>query len=658
MQAEGKGRSGLSKRYEVCPRCALWRTPFSSLFGNMSFMFFGCLSAAARGFIIGSDAKEPPIDSNCDTTITLWSVCVWYVWWRAVIVFYLFRVPQGHDKILQQQRTEARSGTKVCSNRGKRFVLQCFSLLFFFGSKTWPPFAHIRSQLLLHNNRALAAHQPTPLFVLARAATAVAVILVAHCQLDGSSSGREDAFRATVDSQWALLAFEDDDNPLQPSLSTVQGGGNSGEDGALPGGNRKKSTKGATMPPLRSPFLVCLDRHPDAIAALENVVHRTQTQLTYSRGDTACLLVGLRLDEVEAVRLSEGVHVIEPLPQPAKLSRSLHAKLKDPIEPLNDDVDMVNTRGGSSLSSSSSSGGEGVSKNSGSGGDSQEERQPLAPPRDVFFNHGEGLPTDLDISLTPGTWGSEMGQTWKEHLTSFESTAHLWDEHLRERFLWTQRQALLDGDEATVGGVTEDKRNGDKKRRDLADEGAPSSTAARISRKSRTALVEAHGLEDLEKLWNQAADHSSKDGACDFGRLRATSASGEENNTDAEIQESGEKPKRRDGKRVRRGWGGRSGTSKRDHASARDGEKSGGGKHDRVVLRGAGSLGSNPRDNAHCLLTVLAYLATRPEVAYVDDLPQVFELNVEAAWITQSGEATTYSIWDQGIDGRTEVYTW
>ena len=68
-----------------------------------------------------------------------------------------------------------------------------------------------------------------------------------------------------------------------------------------------------------------------------------------------------------------------------------------------------------------------------------------------------------------------------------------------------------------------------------------------------------------------------------------------------------------------------------------------------------GSLGSSAEDDARCLLTVLAYLATRPEVAYLDELPPVFELNVEAAWITQSGEETTYSTWSQGIDGRTEV---
>ena len=77
--------------------------------------------------------------------------------------------------------------------------------------------------------------------------------------------------------------------------------------------------------------------------------------------------------------------------------------------------------------------------------------------------------------------------------------------------------------------------------------------------------------------------------------------------------------------------------------------------HDRVVIQGADSLGNTAEDNAHCLLTVLAYLATRPEVAYVDDFPEVIPFNVEAAWVTQSGKESTYSVWDQGIDGRTEA---
>lgn len=444
-----------------------------------------------------------------------------------------------------------------------------------------------------------------------------------------------------------MLVSEGNEDQTQPSFLSVQGD-SSVDDGALPGG--KKSASGTTMPPLRSPFLVCVDRHPDAIIALESVVHRTRIQLAYSHGDTACLLAGLCLDEVEAMQLSEGVRVIEPLPQPAKFSRSLHAKLEDTLESSGDN-DTVNTRhGGSPLSD----GGERVSEKSGSGGDSQQQSQPLAPPHKILFNHGEGLPSDLDVSLTPGTWGLDMEHTWTEHLTSFESTAHLWDEHLRERFLWTRRKAILDADEVSVGSRVPEARNGDKKRRDLANDGA---SAASIPRKFRNALVEAHGLDDLEQLWDQAVSHSSKNGACDFQRLRATSASQEETSTDPDLREPRENLKAHDDERRQRGWNERSGTSQKDHGSAKEGKKSG-GTHDRVVLRGAGSLGNTPQDNAHCLLTVVAYLATRPEVSYVDDLPQVFELNVEAAWITQSGQETTYSIWDQGIDGRTEVRTW
>lgn len=378
---------------------------------------------------------------------------------------------------------------------------------------------------------------------------------------------------------------------------------------------------GASSLLLRYPFLVCGDRHPDAILALQSVVHRARTQLAYSRGDTACLLAGVRLDEVETVRQSEGVHAIEPLPQPAKLSRSLHAKLGDPPEPSSGrDSKRQGTKSG--------------------GGASQPQQAPHLG--NVRFNHGEGLPSDLDVSLTPGIWGVDMVHTWVEHLTSFETAAHLWDEHLRQRFFWTRRPTV-DGGEETAGhpraGAGDNKG---KKRRGLADDGARPSSIPSV-RRARNALVETHGLEDIERLWEQTAEHSSADGGCDFGRLRASSAS-EDSNTEHTAKGLGGKPKRRPN--------GRSGSSQKGSASNKG---SSGDNHDRVVLRGAGSLGITPQDNTHCLLTVLAYLATLPEVAYLDELPQVFELNVEAAWITQSGEETAYSIWNQGIDGRTEV---
>lgn len=373
---------------------------------------------------------------------------------------------------------------------------------------------------------------------------------------------------------------------------------------------------------------MCGDRHPDAILALESVVHRARTQLAYSHGDTACLLVGLRLDEVETVRQSKGVHAIEPLPQPAKLSRSLHAKLEDPIE---------------------SSSGRGSERRGTKSGGGAKHSQQAPPPRNVRFNHGKGLPRDLDVSLTPGVWGLDVVHTWTEHLTSFETAAHLWDEHLRQRFLWTRRPTV-DGDEAAAGhpggGAGYNER---KKRRGLADDGARPSSNIPGTRRARNALVEKHGLEDLERLWEQTAGHGGEGGGCDFGRLLASSASAH-SNIESNAKELGGKRKPR---HQRRRPNDRPGSPQKKGSAPTKGGN--GDNHDRLVLRGVGSLGVTPQDNAHCLLTVLAYLATRSEVAYLDELPQVFELNVEAAWITQSGEETAYSIWNQGIDGRTEV---
>ena len=441
-------------------------------------------------------------------------------------------------------------------------------------------------------------------------------------QLDASPSGREEVFRATVESQWALLASGDEDD-AQHSPLPVHGDG----DGVLPG-TRESTASGPSGPLLRSPFLVCGDRHPDAILALESVVHRARTQLAYSRGDTACLLAGLRLDEVETVRLSDGIHAVEPLPQPAKLSRSLHAKLEDPLE------------------SSSGGGGEGRGSNSGSGA-RQPQRAP--PPGNVRFNHGEGLPSDLDVSLTPGVWGLGMVDAWAEQLTSFETVAHLWDGHLRQRFLWTRRPTEDGGGAAAGqpgGGAGDNER---KQRRGLTDDGARRSSVPGIPR-ARNALVETHGLEGLERLWEQTSERGSKGGGCDFERLRTSSASAG-SNIDPNLEGLGRKPT----PRYERGRPTRRPGSLSQKGSAPTKGAGGGDNHDRVVLRGVSSLGITPQDDAHCLLTVLAFLVTRAEVSYLDELPRVFELNVEAAWITQSGEENAYSIWNQGIDGRTEV---
>ena len=111
-------------------------------------------------------------------------------------------------------------------------------------------------------------------------------------KLDCASSGREKAFLATLDAEWTRLAINADD-----------------------------ASK------LRSPFLVYTGGHPHVIRGLEVSLHPVRPQLVYSRGDTACLVVGIRLDDIDAVMAAEGIHAIKPLPHPVKLSRNLYATL-------------------------------------------------------------------------------------------------------------------------------------------------------------------------------------------------------------------------------------------------------------------------------------------------------------------------------------------
>lgn len=427
-------------------------------------------------------------------------------------------------------------------------------------------------------------------------------------QLDRASSGREGAFRATLDSEWARLRSSRDSGGKVP----LSKGSKSNVGDRLVGDGNSASTL------QRSPFLVCTDRHPDAILELENMIHRTRTQLTYSRGDTACVLAGLRLEDVEALRELEWVHAVEPLPHPAKLSRNLYAEL----EPLADGEKHANSasRDNGQRSTTKRAQGDDVDYSEASNNDdgpSSRRQMGARPslPRNIRFNHGEGLPNDLDVSLTPGTWGLGLADKWTQHLASFGSTGRLWDDHLREELLWTRSDL---GTELATRAAGAGAGAGEK---EVEDIGA-----------LRNTVVTEHGLSDTASLWEQAAASSSRDGACDLGRLRAVSESSQG------VREGSAEGA---GRRHRGGNGSAKGMS--------------GETHDRVVLRGVGGLGKTEQDDAHCLLAVMAYLMTRPEVAYVDDLPQVVPLNIEAAWITQSGEETTYSVWDQGIDGRTEV---
>lgn len=305
-------------------------------------------------------------------------------------------------------------------------------------------------------------------------------------KLDMASSGREEAFLATLDVELTHLLQITTQAAPQEDMTKFSGG---------------------LVP--RSPFFVCTDRHPDVINTLinsESFAHSAQARLVYSRGDTACLLAGLCAEDVDNVRVAEGIHVVEPLPQTAKLSRSLYATL---------------------------------AKNPDQNGD---------------------LPDSLEVYITPGSWEPGFGRRWKGHLDRFGSVGQLWHDHLRELFLWT-------------------------------------------GERSHT-LVTGHGLSETADLWGHVVYRSSKDGdACNLGRIRVS-------------------PETDDGK---------------------------------IVLHDAGSLGERKENHSNCLLTILAYLTTRPEVAYVDEVPRAIPFNIEAAWIAQSGRETTYPLWNHGINGHTEV---
>lgn len=400
--------------------------------------------------------------------------------------------------------------------------------------------------------------------------------------MDLSTSGREKAFQAAISSEWDILASRQAHSDwLSNSLSAD---------------SVRFSRADEATGSLRSPFVICTDRHPDAIDVVEKKIERIHMQLVYSRGDTACLVAGLELEDIDAVRQSEGLRFVEPLPHPAKLSRSLHAEL-EPVagDIIGEDAGVKVRRPGTSRTQTS---GEG-------GGDTDKEQLP----RKIRLAHGDGLPADLEVTLTPGTWGMSIARKWTRHLSSFESTAHLWDDHLRERLLWTRSDSLSEVFESSRG------QKGDK---------------LEINK-----MVVDHGLRDMAELWDHVARSSSKSGACDLGSLEVSNDDQGAAGAASRIgRQSGNPPGQAKTHRRRR-WGPDT--------------------HSRVVLRRVNALGTSPEDNDHCLLTLMAYLITRPEVARLEDLPPVVMMNIEAAWITQSAQETIYPIWEQGIDGRTEV---
>lgn len=380
---------------------------------------------------------------------------------------------------------------------------------------------------------------------------------------------------------------------------------------------------------VRSPFLVCTNRHPDALRPVENRLHRVRTQLAYSRENTACLLTGLHLVDVDAVRELAGVHFVEPLPHLAKLSRSLRVEFEPVKAPAEEKVDSVFSE---SHKSSASTGDGGVY--TGTSGQSATLERSAETERlsgNIRFNHGKGLPGDLEVTLTPGAWGIGMKNRWIEHLIRFGSAANLWEQHLRKAFLWTrerEREIELDDSEETVTA-----RRG-KGRGETTTNNPP-----------RNIMATKHGLEDSTNVWEQVIYHSSKHGACDFAQLHVQPADGQQRSIPSNKNRNGQQHGRGENRPESQLGGNASGRKRQGEEEA----------HDRVVLRGVDSLGKEKEDNTYCLMTVMAYLATRPEVAYVTDLPKVVPLNIEAAWILQSGQETTYPMWEQSIDGSTEV---
>lgn len=140
-------------RYDVCRRCALWwHIPSNSLLGNTSFMLFGCL-----------------IRKSCPSIPTM----ILQKSRRAVCVFYLFYVLQGHDEI-PQHRSARQLAREPKLSPTEQMQGSCITMFFrslILGRKICSSSTHISftASCCYTNNHALATHQPPPLFIIARA---------------------------------------------------------------------------------------------------------------------------------------------------------------------------------------------------------------------------------------------------------------------------------------------------------------------------------------------------------------------------------------------------------------------------------------------------------------------------------------------------------
>ena len=57
----------------------------------------------------------------------------------------------------------------------------------------------------------------------------------------------------------------------------------------------------------------------------------------------------------------------------------------------------------------------------------------------------------------------------------------------------------------------------------------------------------------------------------------------------------------------------------------------------------------------NCIVSILAYLSSQPEVCSIGPIAKVFQLNYEASWIVQSGKSMERPFSDKGLDGKGQV---
>lgn len=73
------------------------------------------------------------------------------------------------------------------------------------------------------------------------------------------------------------------------------------------------------------------------------------------------------------------------------------------------------------------------------------------------------------------------------------------------------------------------------------------------------------------------------------------------------------------------------------------------------TMRGSDDDGNGETEKTACLMGLVSFLASRPEVARVSALPRAELANAVAGAIVQGASATSTPLWDRGVDGSGEV---